>query len=226
MIVDDRISIPERGIAAPHGRAGIPPELENKIDLILIPEAALRARVEALAERICLDYRGTSQITFLIVLEGARVFAEALGRGVAALGGPAVELDYIKARTYGDEIKSAGESSRQVTITVEPRRIKGKHIVVVEDIVDQGFTLTKIHELVLEQEPASLRTCALLLKRLDDPTRAVRKLRDELRISYAGFDVPDRWVAGYGIDVGGELRELPYVIAANEKHYSTAAAKG
>jgi hypoxanthine phosphoribosyltransferase len=222
MLVDDRISVPEKGIAVPHGRAGIPPELAKKIDMILIPEAALQARVAALAERICLDYRGASQITFLIVLEGARVFAEALGRAVAVLGGPAVEFDYIKARTYGEEIKSAGESARQVAVTVEPRRVKGKHIVVVEDIVDQGFTLTRIHELVLEKEPASMRTCALLLKRLDDPTRAVRKLRDELRISYTGFDVPDRWVAGYGIDVGGELRELPYVVVANEDHYSKA----
>lgn len=222
MLVDDRISVPDKGIATPHGRAGIPAELSDKIDLILIPEPALKARVAALAERICLDYRGTSQITFLTVLEGARVFAEALSRAVAVLGGPAVELDYIKARTYGEEIKSAGESARQVSITVEPRRIKGKHIVVVEDIVDQGFTLTKIHELILEGEPASMRTCALLLKRLEDPTRAVRKLRDELRISYAGFDVPDRWVAGYGVDVSGELRELPFIVAANEDHYSEA----
>jgi hypoxanthine phosphoribosyltransferase len=220
--VDNRIIIPEKGIAVPHGRAGIPADLADKIDLILIPEAALGARVAALAERICVDYRGTSQITFLIVLEGARVFAEALARATAALGGPAIEFDYIKARTYGEEIKSAGESAREVSITVEPRRIEGKHIVVVEDIVDQGFTLTRIHELVLEKAPASMRTCALLLKRLDDPTRAVRKLRDGLRISYAGFDVPDRWVAGYGIDVGGELRELPYIVAANEKHYAEA----
>jgi hypoxanthine phosphoribosyltransferase len=222
MLVDDRISVPEKGIAIPHGRAGIPAGLENKIDRILIPEAALKSRVAALAERICLDYRGTAQITFIVVLEGARVFAEALCREIGKLGGPAIEFDYIKARTYGEEIKGSGETARQVSITVEPRRVKGKHIMIVEDIVDQGFTLTRIHELILQKEPASMRTCALLLKRLDDPTRAVRKLREELRISYAGFDVPDRWVAGYGIDVSGELRELPFIVAANEDHYAGA----
>ncbi len=224
--MEDRISVPERGIAVPHGRAGVPAELAEKIDIILIPEAALKRRVAAMAERICLDYRGTSQITFLIVLEGARVFGETLARQVAVLGGPAVEFDYIKARTYGEEIKSTGESARRVTVTVEPRRVRGKHIMVVEDIVDQGFTLTKIHGLVIEREPASMRSCVLLLKRLKDPTRAVRKLREELCISYAGFDVPDRWVAGYGIDVGGELRELPFIVAANEDYYSDAGGRG
>jgi hypoxanthine-guanine phosphoribosyltransferase len=91
--------------------------------------------------------------------------------------------------------------------------------------VDQGFTLTKIHRLLLEKGPASMKTCALLLKRLHDPTPAVRMLRQALRISYVGFDVPDRWVAGFGIDVGGELRELPFVVAVNEAHYSDARSE-
>jgi hypoxanthine phosphoribosyltransferase len=212
--------VPDEGLAAAAGESAIPPGMEERIDRVLIPEGAIFDRVRVLAKRICIDYRGADQLTLLAVLEGARTFAEELGRAVARLDGPAVEFDYIKARTYGEEIKSEGETEREVVITVEPRRVEGKHILVVEDIVDQGFTLTSIHRLLIERGPASMRTCALLLKRLDAPTPAVSRLREELHISYSGFDVPDRWVAGYGIDVGGELRELPCVVAVNESYYS------
>jgi hypoxanthine phosphoribosyltransferase len=221
MLMAERIVVPDEGLAEA-GEAVIPPGQAKKIDRVLIPERALADRIGALAEKICVDYRGAEQLTFLAVLEGARTFAEDLGRAVARLDGPAVELDYIKARTYGEEIKNAGETEREVSITVEPRRVQGKHLLVVEDIVDQGFTLTRVRQLLVERSPASLRICALLLKKLDDPTPAVRKLREQLHLSYVGFEVPDRWVAGYGIDVGGELRDLPFVAAANEEYYSEA----
>jgi hypoxanthine phosphoribosyltransferase len=222
MLMDERVWVPDQGLDLAEGESAIPPELAEKVERVLIPQAALTERIAALAERICIDYRGADQLTFLAVLEGARVFAEDLGRTVARLGGPAIEFDYIKARTYGEEIKGEGETERKVSITVEPRRVQGKHILVVEDIVDQGFTLTRIHQLLIAKGPASMRICALLLKRLDAPTPAVSKLREELHVSYAGFDVPDRWVAGYGIDVSGELRELPVVVAVNEAYYSDA----
>jgi hypoxanthine phosphoribosyltransferase len=219
--MDERIVVPEEGLAAA-GESVIPPGAAEKIDRVLIPEADLADRIAALAKRICLDYRGADQLTLLAVLEGARTFVEDLGRAVARLDGPAVELDYIKARTYGDEIKGEGETEREVIIIVEPRRVQGKHILVVEDIVDQGFTLTRIQQLLVARKPASMRTCVLLLKALDYPSPAVRKLRQELRVSYAGFEVPDCWVAGYGIDVSGELRELPFVVAVNEDFYAQA----
>jgi hypoxanthine phosphoribosyltransferase len=217
---EQMIRVPEAGLAAAEGEGAIPPGLEERIDRVLIPEGALFDRIRVLARRICIDYRGADQLTLLAVLEGARTFAEDLGRAIARLDGPAVEFDYIKARTYGEEIKNEGETEREVSITVQPRRVEGKHILVVEDIVDQGFTLTSIHRMLIERRPASMRICALLLKRLDAPTPAVSRLREELHISYSGFDVPDRWVAGYGIDVGGELRELPFVVAVNEAYYS------
>jgi len=223
--MDECIRVPDEGIVPAGSVELIPPEQAEKLAHVLIPQATLADRIEALAARICLDYRGADQLTFLAVLEGARTFAEDLGRALSKLDGPAVEFDYVKARTYGEEIKSEGETERKVSITVTPRRVQGKHILVVEDIVDQGFTLTRIRELLIDMKPASLRICALLLKRLEAPTPAVRELREDLHISYSGFDVPDLWVAGYGIDVSGELRDLPFIAAVNEDYYSNARAE-
>jgi hypoxanthine phosphoribosyltransferase len=225
ILMDESIRVPDEGLIPAGSEALIAPEQAEKLTHVLIPQESLADRISALAERICLDYRGAEQLTFLAVLEGARTFAEDLGQAVSKLDGPAVEFDYIKARTYGEEIKGEGETERKVSITVAPRRVQGKHILVVEDIVDQGFTLTRIRELLIDKKPASMKICALLLKRLGSPTAAVRELREDLHISYSGFDVPDLWVAGYGIDVGGELRDLPFVAAVNEAYYSESRAE-
>jgi hypoxanthine-guanine phosphoribosyltransferase len=135
MLMNERVRVPDEGLAAAEGGVAIPPELAGRIERVLIPESILAERIGALSERICLDYRGADRLTLIAVLEGARRFAEDLGRVIARLKGPALEIDYIKARTYGEEIKGGGETTRKVNVTVEPRRVEGKHILVVEDIV-------------------------------------------------------------------------------------------
>jgi len=113
-------------------------------------------------------------------------------------------------------VKEEGENHRPVRVLSEPPRVEGKHVLLVDDIVDQGFTLETLQGLVREGAPASLRSCVLLLKRLESPSPAVRRLRARLRVDYAGFEVPDRWVAGHGLDLAGALRDLPHVVAVRE----------
>jgi hypoxanthine phosphoribosyltransferase len=220
MGADEQVRVPEGGLGASDREETVPPGLRKRIDRVLVPEKHIQARVRDLAARVCRDHREAERLTALIVLDGAVVFAADLGRQVHRLGGPEIDYDFIKTRTYGDEIKQDGETDREVKILVEPRRLTGKHVLIVEDIVDQGFTLARIQEMIREQEPASLATCALLSKRLEQPTAPVRKQRANLVLDYVGFDVPDRWVAGYGIDVRGDFRELPFIVAVNETYYS------
>jgi hypoxanthine phosphoribosyltransferase len=219
MRADEPIQVPAQGLEVPGGPARVPPALADRIDRVLIPEEALAARVEALAGQIGRDLSGSARLTLLVVLDGAFVFAADLGRALCRLGGPEVSYDFVRARTYGEEIKREGETERGVTLLVEPEQVVGQDVVLVEDILDQGFTLTRIRQHVLAQQPASLRTCVLLSKRLKRPTTSVRELRDHLDATYIGFEVPDRWVAGYGIDAGGDFRELPYVVAVRESYY-------
>ena len=116
-------------------------------------------------------------------------------------------------------MKQSGETERQVAITGLPADIQGDHIVLVEDILDQGFTLSAIRQRLLAEGAASVRVCVFLDKQLESPTPAVRKVRAELIPDYVGFAVPDRWVVGYGLDVDEEFRDLPYVAIAREEYF-------
>ncbi len=219
MAAESRIHVPEGGLAGTSADESIPPALRDRIARILIPESVIETRVRGLAERICQDYREAKRLTVLIVLDGALVFAADLARQIHRAGGPEIDFDFIKTRTYGDEVKALGETGREVRLLMEPREQAGKHVLIAEDIVDQGFTLTKVQEWLAVRQPASLRTCALLSKRLRAPTENVLRIREMLRVDYVGFEVPDCWVAGYGIDVRGDFRELPFVVAINESYY-------
>jgi hypoxanthine phosphoribosyltransferase len=213
------VKVPIEGLGNSEGSEVVPARLAERIERVLVPESFIKERVEVLAQQIIQDYRDTDQLTVLIVLDGAVVFACDLGREIHRLGGPEIHYDFIKTRTYGDEIKQEGEAERTVEVLVEPRPLKGKHVLVVDDVLDQGFTLFKVTGIARAHEPSSLRVCTLLSKRLDKPTEVVRGIRESLDVSYVGFEVPDRWVAGYGIDVSGDFRELPFVVVANEEYY-------
>jgi hypoxanthine phosphoribosyltransferase len=209
------IHVPEKGLDGPSPEDLPPGPLRERIERILIPEETLRARVRELAREIVSDLAGARRLDLLAVLEGARTFAGELAREIEARGGPGVEISHIRARAYGEEIKREGESRRPVRILSEPPELRGRQVLLVDDIVDQGFTLETLQGLVLEGSPASLRSCVLLVKRLERPSPAVRRLRARLRVDYAGFEVPDRWVAGHGLDLAGELRDLPHVVAVS-----------
>jgi len=226
-LFDSVIKVPEEGIPLAKGEglvlSGIPPEKELKIDKILIPERHIKERIKALARKISKDYERAKEINLVIILKGAFVFASDLGReiyNVSGLKGPEVKFDFIKAVTYGKEIKQTQESQRKVRIELKPLDLRGKDVLLIEDIVDQGFTLWEIKNNLLEKEKlSSLRVCVLLNKVLKDPSAEVRELKENLTIDYLGFEVPDRWIAGYGIDAGGDFRHLPFIVAVKENYY-------
>jgi len=226
-LFDSVINVPEGGIPPAKGKNlilnGIPPEKERKIDKILIPEQYIKARIKALARKISKDYERAKEINLVTILKGAFVFASDLGReiyNVSGLKGPEIKFDFIKAVTYGKEIKQTQESQRKVRIELKSQDLRGKDVLLIEDIVDQGFTLWEIKKNLLEKEKLnSLRVCALLNKVLKDPSVEVRELKENLTIDYLGFEIPDRWIAGYGIDAGGDFRHLPFIVTVKENYY-------
>jgi len=215
------IDVPEEGLSQAEMPAGeIPEEMKDRVDMTLIPEECLQEKIRDLAGKICSDYAGKKELNLVIVLNGAAFFATDLGREIFRHGGPGVKYNFIKASTYGNEIKDAGERSREVKIELEPGNLRGADVILVEDIVDQGFTLYEIKKYLLGKGGArSLKICVLLDKVLKNPTREVMELREKLVLDYTGFKIPDRWVAGYGIDAGEDFRQLPFIITVKEEYY-------
>ncbi|UCC40228.1 MAG: hypothetical protein JSV96_01885, partial [Candidatus Aminicenantes bacterium] len=173
------IKVPEEGIAEKEkdtkALSGIFSYKKNRIDRILIPETHLKKRIKALAQEICKDYQNSEELILVIILKGAFVFASDLGREIykiCGLQGPEIRYGFIKAVTYGKEIKHSEEKTRKVNIELKPQNLEGKDILLIEDIVDQGFTLSKIKQKLLEEENLnSLKICALLNKILKNPTK-------------------------------------------------------
>ena len=232
-LFDDIIKVPEKGFPAEEGEnlalSDIPSEKKRKIDKILIPEAYIQGRVKALAREICRDYEMAKEIFLVTILKGAFMFASDLGRAIynaSGFRGPEIKFDFIKAVTYGGEIKQTQESQRKVRIELKPQDLKGRDVLLIEDIVDQGFTLWEIKKNLLEKENLnSLRVCALINKVLKDPSDDVREIKNKLVLDYLGFEIPDRWIAGYGIDAGGDFRHLPFIVAVKENYYLSQKEK-
>jgi hypoxanthine phosphoribosyltransferase len=213
------IKVPDNGIV---GYTHQMPD-DDRIETILIPEDCLRARVRALAGEICRDYAGARELQVVVVLNGAFVFAADLGREIYKRHGPDIRYDFLKAVTYGKGIKGLREPERQVSISLEPADLQGADILLVDDIVDQAFTLSKARHLLEIDRANSIRTCALLYKILEQPGPRVADLKEQLSLDYVGFNVPDKWVAGYGIDAGDDFRHLPFIVAVNEGYYRRSA---
>lgn len=160
---------------------------------------AIAARVAELGRAITADYqaRGAADdVVVLGVLKGSVLFMADLVRHIAL----PVTIDFIGVASYGD----ATESSGVVQITQDlTRPIAGKHVLVVEDIVDTGHTLTYLLANLATRGPASVRLCSLLHK----PERAERPVT----IDYLGFTIPNKFVVGYGLDVAQRYRNLPFI---------------
>ena len=193
--------------------------LDEKINGILIPEKSLKKRVKSLARQICNDYKNYDNLQIIAVLKGAFVFVSDLVREMYHYKRSGIQLDFLKTSTYGKQIKSAGEFQREVIFELEPNEVEKKDILIVEDLVDQCFTITEIVKYLKKRNAASVRICILLEKKILDPSHKVAKLKKELRCDYIGFRVPDVWIAGYGIDAGEDFRQLPFVVAVKEDYY-------
>lgn len=162
----------------------------------MISAKAIAARVEELAREITRAFAGTDKLVVVGLLRGSFVFIADLVREIDL----PVEVDFLEASSYGN----AMESSREVRILKDLRgEIAGRDVLVVEDIVDTGFTLHHVLRLLKNREPRRLEVCALL----DKPSR--REV--PIRATWTGFTIPDEFVVGYGIDYAQRDRNLPYI---------------
>ncbi|HHX89613.1 MAG TPA: hypoxanthine phosphoribosyltransferase [Paracoccus sp.] len=162
----------------------------------MISAKSIAARVEALAEEITAAFGDTDKLIVVGLLRGSFVFIADLVREIDL----PLEVDFLEASSYGDST----QSSREVRILKDLRgEIAGRDVLVVEDIVDTGFTLHHVKNLLLSRQPKRLEVCALL----DKPSR--REV--EIKATWTGFEIPDEFVVGYGIDYAQRNRNLPYI---------------
>lgn len=190
---------------------------DQRIQSVLIPRECLKNRISAMAEEIARDFPPDRPLHCIVVLTGAFVLAADLGRELFDRAGINIRFHLIKTSVYGDTIKKSGELFRKVKLEIAPKDIEGKDILVIEDIVDQGLTLTWLKNYLLsERKVTSVKICCLLDKVLKCPSVEVRKMREQLLLDYVGFKIPDFWVAGYGVDIAQELRSLPCIVTVDE----------
>ena len=169
--------------------------MKEMID-VMITEAAISKRVEELAEEISRDYSGLT-LSLVCVLKGGVVFLSDLSRKITVN----VEMDFLDVSSYGGNTISAGVVRIEKDLT---RPITGKHVLLIEDILDTGQTLSRLIRHLGAQNPASLKVCTLL----DKPER---RLLNNVIPKYIGFTIPDRFVVGYGLDFNQKYRQLPYI---------------
>lgn len=161
----------------------------------LISKSQIEQRVAEMGRQITADFSG-HELVVCCVLKGAMFFCSDLMRHIAC----DAALDFIQVSSYGTEKYSSGV----VTILKEPQLdMHGKAVLIVEDIIDSGLTLDYLRSQLVRRNPASLRVCALLNK----PERRIA----DVPVDYLGFDIPNEFVVGYGLDYGERYRNLPYI---------------
>lgn len=162
----------------------------------LISAKAIAARVEALAAEISGHFRGTDKLVVIGLLRGSFIFIADLVREIDL----PVEVDFLEVSSYGN----ATESSREVRILKDLRgEIEGRDLLVVEDIIDTGRTLRHVLDILATRHPKRIEVCALL----DKPSR--REV--DVKAKWVGFEIPDKFVVGYGIDYAQRNRNLPHI---------------
>jgi hypoxanthine phosphoribosyltransferase len=176
-------------------------ELERAVGEILIDEETLAARVAELGVEVSSDYQGRD-LLLIGVLKGAVFFMADLMRHLTV----PCEVDFMAISSYGDSTDSSGivRILKDLDINIE-----GRDVLVVEDIIDSGLTLSYLMRNLESREPASLEVCALLTK----PAR--REI--DVPVRYVGFEIPNRFVVGYGLDFAERYRNLPYVAVLSQE---------
>jgi hypoxanthine phosphoribosyltransferase len=174
-------------------------ELERAVTEVLIDRDRLQRRIAELGEEVSADYAGRD-LLLVGVLKGAVFFMADLMRGLTI----PCEIDFMAISSYGDSTDSSGVVRILKDLDIN---IEGRDVLVVEDIIDSGLTLSYLMRNLEAREPASLEICALLTK----PDR--REI--DVPVRYVGFEIPNRFVIGYGLDFGERYRNLPYVGVLN-----------
>ncbi len=176
---------------------------KNDFERIILTEDEIQTRISELAEQISHDFSDLGEIYLIGILKGAFILLADLARQIEIPN----KVDFMALSSYGMTAETTGE----VRIIMDLREpIVEKHVVIVEDIVDTGNTLRYLQRLLKGRQPASLKTCVLLWKE--------RNFLD-LPIDYLGFEIPDVWVVGYGLDYADTYRTLPYIAELKKEVY-------
>ncbi|MFN0152596.1 MAG: hypoxanthine phosphoribosyltransferase [bacterium] len=175
-------------------------ERSLRLGEIIISGEEIQRRVHELGAEISRDYAGKVPV-LVTVLRGGVLFLADLMRAIEI----DLEIDFMAVSSYGKETRSSGVVRIQSDLTMN---IEGRDVIIVEDIVDTGLTLAYIREALETRQPTSLRICALLDKKARRET--------DVRVEYVGFDIPDKFVVGYGLDFAERYRNLPHIVALNE----------
>ena len=179
-------------------------QMEQDVKKILFSKEEIQARIEELGKKISEDYKDAKSLLVIGILKGSCMFFADLIRQIDL----PIEIEFMSVSSYQDSSVSSGE----VKITKDVNTsVALKHVLFVEDIIDTGFTMSKVMEMFHERGAASVKLCSLLSK----PDR--RKV--EISIDYLGFTIPDEFVIGYGLDFAEKYRNLPYVGVLDEKVY-------
>ena len=178
--------------------------VHDDIKSILISEEEITEATQQIADRINKDYEG-KEILLVVILKGSLVFASDLMRKLNCK----LKLDFMQASSYGASTVSSGIINIKKDLENDAA---GKHLLIVEDIVDSGNTLAALKQELLTRNPASLKICTLLNK----PDRRVTPVD----IDYSGIDIPDEFVVGYGLDFNENYRNLPYIGILDPRVYA------
>lgn len=169
--------------------------MENDIQRILLSEQDLNRKIFELGKQISEDYRG-KDLLMVSVLKGSVIFMADLMRAVSI----PCEIDFLAVSSYGTGAKTSGVVKIVKDLDID---LAGRDLLIVEDILDSGMTLSYIKQILLDRHPSSVRICTLL----DKPERR----QADIIPDYKGFEVPDEFVVGYGLDYAEHYRNLPYI---------------
>ncbi len=172
---------------------------KNEIGKVLIPQERLQERISELGEEISRLYE-EKNVTIIAILKGSFIFAADLLRAITS----DVTIDFMAISSYGQ----SGSGVVRITKDLE-ESIEGRHVILVEDIIDTGLTASYLLRILRQRNPATLEICALLDK-------SARRIID-LPIAFRGFDIPDLFVVGYGMDFQQRYRNLPYIAALKQR---------
>ena len=173
------------------------PPYQELLDEVLLDQDSIQARVAELGATITRDYAETDQLLLLCILKGGVVFLTDLMRHIEVPH----EVDFLAVSSYGAGVR---ESTGNVRIVMDlSRNVQGKHLLIVEDIIDSGHTLKFVMDMLTAREPASIKLCTLL----DKPSRRTIPIP----VDYTGFKIEDKFVFGYGLDLDEKYRNLPFV---------------
>ena len=163
---------------------------------VLIDEENLDNRIKEIAEEISRDYKN-EELIFVCILKGAVYFAVDLSKAVNSSN---IILDFMKVSSYGEGTETTGKVKMKVDLSTN---IENKNVIIIEDIIDSGYTLNYLYNYLKSKNPKTLKLCVLLDKK--------ERRKKDIKVDYTGFEIENKFVVGYGLDYADRYRSLPYI---------------